>query len=352
MLRQPASKCDTSRAIARHRNPAHNFRHRKDPVNFTDAIRLIIAAAMLAASPATYAERYPSKPVRLIVPYSPGGGSDITARALGQKLTEALGQTFVVDTRPGAASMIGTEIAARAAHDGYTLLLADAAHSINAVVYAKPRYHAIKDFAPVSLIAATPLAFMAHPSFAPGIKELLSMPKAQTEKIAMGTTGPGGAPHMTYESLRTKTGLTLNEVPYKGGGPAMTDAVAGQIPLVLTSLAAGLPYLKSGRLKGLALTAAKRHPLTPDIPTFQEAGAKDFVVTHWYGILAPAGTPREIVQVLDREIAKALAAPDMRERFVALALDAIPGGPEAFLQLLQSEQKRWQDVVAQTREFL
>ena len=310
------------------------------------------AALLLAIISNAYSAGYPTKPVRIIVPYSPGGGSDITARAIGQKLTESLGQTFVVDARPGAASLIGTEIAARAANDGYTLLLADAAHSINAVVYAKPRYDAIKHFAPISLVATTPLALMAHPSFTTSLKDLLAMPKPQTEKISMGTTGQGGAPHMTYEALRAKTGITLNEVPYKGGGPAMTDAVAGQIPLVLTSLAAGMPYLKNGRLKGLGITADKRHPVTPEIPTFQEAGVKDFVVTHWYGFLAPAGTPKEVIQILNREIAKALAAPDVRERFSALALDITSSNPDDFRKLLAAEQQRWRDVIARTNELI
>lgn len=314
---------------------------------------IVWAAAGLVPLPAGAADRYPSKPVRLIVPYAPGGGSDITARAVGQKLSEALGQTFVVDTRPGAASMIGTEIVARAAADGYTLILADAAHTINPVAYRKPRYDAVKDFAPISLVATTPLALMAHPSFAANsLRELLALPKSQTEKLALGTTGPGGSPHMTYAWLQMKTGLVLNEVPYKGGGPALTDTVAGQIPMVLTSFAAGIPYIKSGRLKGLGITAEKRHSLVPDIPTFQEAGVKDFLNIHWYGVLAPAGTPREIISVVNREIGIALKAADVRERFAALALDITPSTPDEFLKLLDNELKRWRDVMKLTNEAL
>ena len=314
---------------------------------------IVLVASVLMPLAAGATDRYPTKPVRLIVPYAPGGGSDITARAVGQKLSEALGQTFVVDTRPGAASMIGTEIVARAAADGYTLILADAAHTINPVAYRKPRYDAVKDFAPISLIATTPLALMAHPSFsANSLRELLALPKSQTEKLALGTTGPGGSPHMTYAWLQTKTGLMLNEVPYKGGGPALTDTVAGQIPMVLTSFAAGIPYIKSGRLKGLGITAEKRHSLVPDIPTFQEAGVKDFVNIHWYGVLAPAGTPREIISVVNREIGIALKAPDVRERFAALALDITPSTPDEFLKLLDNELKRWRDVMKLTNEVL
>lgn len=314
---------------------------------------IVLLASVLMTLTVGAADRYPIKPVRLVVPYAPGGGSDITARAIGQKLSEALGQTFVVDTRPGAASMIGTEIIVRAAADGHTLILADAAHTINAVMYRKPRYDAVRDFSPISLIATTPLALMAHPSFsASSLRELLLLPRSQTEKLALGTTGPGGSPHMTYAWLRTKTGLVLNEVPYKGGGPAMTDAVAGQIPMVLTSVAAGMPYIKSRRLKGLGITAEKRHPLVPDIPTFQESGVKDFLNIHWYGILSPAGTSREIVSVVNREIAKALTAPDVRERFAALALDITPSTPDEFLRLLEDELKRWRGVMKLTNEAL
>lgn len=312
---------------------------------------IVLLASVLMPLAGDAADRYPTKPVRLIVPYAPGGGSDITARAVGQKLSEALGQTFVVDTRPGAASMIGTEIAARAAADGYTLILADAAHTINPVAYRKPRYDAVKDFSPISLIATTPLALMAHPSFtANSLRELLALPKSQTEKLALGTTGQGGSPHMTYAWLRTRTGLVLNEVPYKGGGPAMNDAIAGQIPMVLTSVAAGMPYIKSGRLKGLGITAEKRHPLVSEIPTFQEAGVEKFSYIHWYGVLAPAGTSREIVSVVNREIARALKAPDVGERFAALALDIMPSTPDEFLKLLDSELKRWRDVMKLTNE--
>jgi tripartite-type tricarboxylate transporter receptor subunit TctC len=168
----------------------------------------------------------------------------------------------------------------------------------------------------------------------------------------MGTTGPGGAPHMTYQALRAITGLTLNEVPYKGGGPAMTDAVGGQIPLVLTSLAAGMPHLKGNRLRGIGITAARRNPTMPDIPTFQEAGVKDFVVTHWYGFLAPAGTPRDVIEKLNREIANALTAQDVRERFSAQALDITTSNQDEFRRLLESEQQRWRGVISRTKAYI
>jgi tripartite-type tricarboxylate transporter receptor subunit TctC len=292
------------------------------------------------------ADGYPSRPVRLIVPYAPGGGSDITARAVGQKLGEALGQSFVVDNRPGASSMIGSEIVAKATPDGYTLIVADPAITINTVAYAKPRFDALRDFTPVALFAMSPQVLAANPSFGFGLKQLLAMPKAQTEKMAIGTTGQG--PYMTYEWLRTKTGLTLNEVPYKGAAPALTDVMAGQIPLLMNPLAAVLTQLKAGKVKGLAIATAARHPRAPDIPTFQESGVKDFVVTHWYGALAPAGTPKEITVKLNREIAAALGSTEVRERFGALALDINPASVDDFRALIESELRRWKEVVAQT----
>lgn len=307
-------------------------------------------ASLFVAGAVAAAQSYPSKSVRFVVPYAPGGGSDITARAIGQKLGESLGQTFVVDNRAGASGMVGTELVAKAPSDGYTLLLADPAHTINNVIYAKPRYDAIKDFAPITLLATTPLAMMAHPSFTLSLKALLALPKAQSEKIVLGTSGQAGGPHMTYLVVRMRTGLTLNIVSYKGGAPALADVVAGQIPLVFTSLAAGITQLKSGRLRGLGIVAAARHPLVPDVPTFHEAGLKDLAVNVWYAVFAPSGTPKEIVSLLNREIVKALEAPVVRERFAALAIDIAAGGPVELRKLLDSELKLWRDVVARSGE--
>ncbi|MBY0270025.1 MAG: tripartite tricarboxylate transporter substrate binding protein [Burkholderiales bacterium] len=302
------------------------------------------AEALLAADTA-----YPTRPVRLVVPYAPGGGSDITARMIGQKLGERLGQAFVIDTRPGAASLIGTEIVAKAAGDGYTLILADVPHAINAVIFPKPPYDAVRDFSPIMRIATTPQVLAAHPSFkANSLKELIAMPRAQTEKLALGTSGQGGSPHMTYELLRIKTGLVLNHVPYKGGGPAISDLVANQIPLALNGSPPVVAHIKAGRVKGLAMSAATRHPLLPGVPTFIESGVPDFVVAHWYGVLASGGTPPAIVKLLHQEIARALEQPDVRERFSSLALDIAPLGPDEFRKLIESDVKRWKEVVTKS----
>ena len=318
------------------------------------AYRLLTIAAvpvvlMALTAPAAFAaEKYPSRPVRVIVPYPPGGGSDLTGRAIGQKLSDALGQTFVIDNRPGATGLIGTVIAAKATPDGYTIILADQPHSINSLVYSKPPYDAVKDFAPLNLIATSPQIMAAHPSFSVNtLKELLALTPAQTSKFAVGTSGLASGPHMTYEWLRLKTGLTLNHVPYKGGGPSLIDAMAGQIPLVINAAPASFPHVRAGKLKPLAITSAQRHPLLSGVPTFQEAGVKDFVAYQWYGVLAPAGTPKEVVTLLNSEINKALNAPDVKSRFTAVTLDITTGSPEDFRKFLESEDARWKGVVKQ-----
>jgi tripartite-type tricarboxylate transporter receptor subunit TctC len=310
------------------------------------ALAALLLTTMVASAFA--ADPYPSRPVRMIVPYPPGGGSDITGRAVGQKLSDALGQTFVIDNRPGATGLIGTQLAARAPADGYTIILADAPHTINPLVYKVPPYDAIKDFAPINLIATSPQTLLANPSFSVNsFKELLAMPKAQTEKLAMGSSGLASGPHMLYEWLRIKTGLTLNHVPYKGGGPSLADAVGGQIPLVMNAVPASMVFIKSNRLKPLAISSAMRHPLLPTVPTFVESGVKDFVSFQWYGMLAPAGTPKDIVVLLNREINKALEAPDLKERFVTLTFDPTPGSPEEFRKFLVTEDVRWREVQKQ-----
>lgn len=308
----------------------------------------MMAAALTVASIAHAADKYPVRPVRVIVPYPPGGGSDLTGRAISQKLSDALGQTFVVDNRPGATGLIGTVIAAKATPDGYTLVLADQPHSINSLVYAKPPYDAVKDFAPLNLVATSPQIMAAHPSFSLNtLKELLALTPAQTAKFAVGTSGLASGPHMTYEWLRLKTGLTLNHVPYKGGGPSLVDAMAGQIPLVINAAPASFPHVRAGKLKPLAITSAQRHALLPNVPTFQEQGVKDFIAYQWYGMLAPAGTPREVVALLNAEINKALNSADVKARFTAVTLDITPGTPDDFRKFLETEDARWKGVVKQ-----
>ena len=313
----------------------------------TFVMRLCICCVLGAAVPAFGAESYPSRPVRFVVPYAPGGGSDIIARLIGQKLADRLGATFVIDNRPGAASMLGTEIVAKAPADGYTIILADAPHAMNTATYRHVNYDAVKDFTPIMLVASCAEILAAHPSFAANtLKELLATPRAQTAKFAMGTSGQGSTGQLTYELLHMRTGLVLNHVPYKGGGPAIVDLVAGQIPLVLNAIPPLVPHLQAKRVKGLALTSAKRHPSFATIPTFEESGVRDFVVTAWYGVLAPAGTPGNVTEILRKEIAWALEQPDVLQRFATLALDVEGRGPDEFRKLIATDVKRWKETAA------
>lgn len=307
---------------------------------------LLFLCALGAAVCAAAAD-YPNKPVRFVVPYAPGGGSDIIARVVGLKLGEALGQSFVIDNRPGAASMIATEIVAKSLPDGYTLILADVPHTINVSTYARPTYDAVKDFAPVMLVGSAPQIMVANPSFAyNSLKELLALPRAQTEKIAMGTSGTGSSPHMTYELLSLRTGLKLNHIPYKGGGPATADALAGQIPIAFNAAPASMTYLRANRLKGLGITSAQRHPLVPNIPTFIEAGVPNFTVAHWYGVLAPAGTPAPVIKLLHSELARALQTAEVKERFASLAIDIVGNSPDEFAKIIAADVRRWREVVS------
>lgn len=292
---------------------------------------------------------WPTQPIKLVVPYAPGGGADFTARLLAQKLGERLGQQVVVDNRGGANGLIGTESVVRAAPDGYTFLFADAAHSINPAVQSKARYDAVADFAPVSLIASSPQLLVAHPSVgASTLRELLDLPRAHTAKMSIGTSGVGSGPHLTAELLALKSGLKLTHVPYKGGGPALADVAAGHVPLVMNSVPACMPHLQGGRIKALAIAAAQRDPRLPAVPTFAESGVPDLVVLNWYAVLGPVGTPAPIVARLATELARALDLPDVKERFAGAFLDRMPQGAEALRTFLEAEVKQWKHVVAST----
>jgi tripartite-type tricarboxylate transporter receptor subunit TctC len=306
------------------------------------------AATGLTASSAGAQAAYPAQTIRLVVPYAPGGGSDFTGRLVAQKLQELGGYTLIVDNKPGAAGMLGTEIVARAPADGYTLLYADVAHGINPAVYSKARYDAVKSFVPITLVGASPQVLVAHPSFpANSLKELLAMPRDQLQKIAVGTPGQGSGPHLTYEMLRAKVGFDLVHVPYKGGGPALNDAINGQIPLVMNAMAPVMPHLESGKLKALAIATAERHPRLPDVQTYAES-APGVVVSNWYGFLAPAGTPPEVTNKLSGDISRVLLLPDVKEKFDAAFLDPMPQGSAEMARFLDGEVRQWKAVAAET----
>lgn len=313
----------------------------------TQAFRAIAAAALVLGSAPLFAQvDYPTKPIRMVVPYAPGGGSDIVARIVGQKMSESLGQTIVVDNRPGAAGMLGAELAAAAPADGYTLLLADSSYTINASYFKQKRYDAQKSFVPVSLIADTPYLLVVHPTVAAtSVKDFIGLAKAQPGKINVGSAGNGSGSHLTGALFMLKSGVSLNHIPYKGSGPSTADVVAGQIQSTFATAPGAVPFVKAGRLKALVAASPKRSATLPDVPTFVELGFKDIVVTNWYGVVAPAGTPNAAVQKLAREITRVIALADVRERLAGVALEPMTPGPEVFAQLIDAELKRWAQVI-------
>ena len=307
---------------------------------------LLLAFAAVAAYAQEPATGYPAKFVRFIVPYAPGGSSDVLARTLGQKLGEALGQTFVVDNRPGAGSMIGTDIAAKSIPDGYTIILSDMPHTINPSIHAKVPYDPLRDFSPVTVIGVSPMFLFTHPSLqAQSVKEFIALAKTQPGKIAIASGGTGATTHLMAELLQSNAGIKLTHVPYKGAGPALTDVVAGQVPATFTSMATAAPHAKSGRLRILGVTSARRLPAFPEVPTFEESGVTGMLVEHLWGVMAPAGVPRPIVAKLRGEIIKALNSADVRERFSALAVEPRTNTPEQFRTLLESDVRRWAKVI-------
>ena len=312
--------------------------------------KLVVAAASLAAAwCATAAESgaYPTKPIRMIVPYAPGGGSDIVARIAGQKMNESLGQSIIIDNRPGAAGMVGTGIAAAAPGDGYTLLLADSSFTINTSYYTKQtHYDARKHFVPVALIADTPYLLVVHPSVAAtSLKQFVALAKEQPGKINVGSAGNGSGSHLIGELFKLKSGVNFNHVPYKGSGPATADVVAGQIQATFATAPGAVPFIKAGKLRALVVATPKRSATLADVPTFIESGFPDIVVTNWYGIVAPAATPKPIVQRLYAETVRAVGLSDVRERLAAAALEPVQQTPGQFAQLIDAELKRWAQVI-------
>jgi tripartite-type tricarboxylate transporter receptor subunit TctC len=292
------------------------------------------------------AQPYPSKPVRLIVTYPPGGGADTIARLLSPKLGEALGQPVLVENRAGAGGTIGADLVAKSPPDGYTLMLDAANYAVNPSLYPKLPYDPAKAFAPVTLIALFPNMVVVNPAFpVSSIRQLIEKIKAEPGKIAFASSGNGSAQHLAAELFRQRAGLDMVHVPYKGGGPALIDVMAGQVPLYFGNMASALPHVKNGKLKALAVTGAKRSPAAPELPTVSEAGMPGYQVYEWNAIFAPAGTPEAIVKRLHAEIAKALALPDLRERIGALGGEIVASPPADTAAWLREQTASWGKVV-------
>jgi tripartite-type tricarboxylate transporter receptor subunit TctC len=295
------------------------------------------------------AQSYPQKPVRLVVGVPPGGTTDVVARLVGQKLGELLGQQVVIENRGGAGGNIGAEYVAKSAADGYTLFLATiGTMAINPSLYSKMPFDTLRDFAAISQLTSMPQLLVVHPSVpVKTVKELIVYAKARPGQLNFASGGSGTAIHLAGELFKTMAGVDMVHVAYKGGGPAMTDVIGGQVSLMFDQILTSLPHAQSGKLRALAVTTAQRSPAAPQIPTIAEAALPGYAVTTWHGLLAPAGTSREIVNRLSGESAKVLQGADIRERFATQGVDPVSSTPEQFAAMMKAELEKWRKVVAQ-----
>ena len=307
--------------------------------------RTIGAAFMAVAIPAL-AQQYPNRPVRVVGPFPPGGGTDVVARLVIHKLAEAMGANFLVDNRGGAGGMIGTEVVARAAPDGYTLGIVSGSHAINPSLYKKIPFDAVRDFEPVTMLVSGPGVLVVHPSLpARSVKALIQLARSRPGAIDYASAGNGTPPHLAAELFKTMARVDLVHVPYKGNGPAMTDLLSGRVSLSFPTIPSALPHVRSGRLNALAVTSARRSHAVPEIPTIAESGVPGYEASSWYGVLAPAGTPRAIIERLHKEIVGVLGEVTVREKLVARGLDPVGTAPRDFAATIQSEIAKWAKVV-------
>jgi tripartite-type tricarboxylate transporter receptor subunit TctC len=316
------------------------------------AAAFLFLSALLCASPATAqdAKDYPSKPIRFIVPYPPAGGTTIVARILAEPLAAALGQPIIIDNHGGAAGNLGTDIAAKAAPDGYNILFTLSSHTINPKLYEKLPFDVETDFAPISLAALIPQILVAHPSVpVNNVPELIALAKREPGKLNYASVGTGSPGHIAGELFKLKAGVDIVHIPYKGGGPAVTDTLGGQVQLLFVSIPAALQYVKAGRLKALAVTSDKRSEAAPDIPTIAESGVPDCVVNSWYGALAPAKTPPAIVAKLQAAFVKVLSLPEVKEKLFLQGAEAASSTSAEFDRRIRDELKQWEYVIREAK---
>lgn len=306
---------------------------------------LLVAIAAAGLSPIAVAQDYPARPVRMIVPFPPGGGTDYFGRIVAQRLTEGFGATFVVDNRSGAGGIVGTDVAAKSKPDGYTVVLVSTSHAINPSLHRKLPFDPVRDFAPVTMLASGPLLLVVHPSLpVRNVKDLIALAKARPGMLTVASAGNGTPPHLAVELFKSMTQVDMVHVPYKGNGPAYTDLISGQVPVMFPSVTTALPIVKSGKVRALAVTSAKRSQIAPDLPTIGEAGVPGYELSSWYGLLAPAGTPAAIVSRLQQEIAKSFRAADLRDKLLAQGVEPLANAPEEFSAALAAEIAKWQKV--------
>lgn len=314
--------------------------------NFKTVAMLFATAMALACAPA-YAD-YPAKPVKIVVPYPPGGTTDILARFIGAQLGSKLKQSFIIENRPGASGAIGSQAVAIAAPDGYTLLLGTiSTHGINSGLSKSLPYDPVKDFAPITVVGTTPNVISVNPAFpVKNLAELIALAKGKPGTINFGSTSPGGSPHMSGELLKAMANIDIVHVPYKGAGPMLTDLIGGQVQMGFDNLPSSIGFINSGKIRPIAVTTTKRWPGAPDIPTVAESGVPGYEVSAWFGLLAPAHTPKAIIDQLQKDVAEILAQPDVMKRMYELGAE--PGGnsPDAFARQISAEVEKWKQVVA------
>ena len=306
-----------------------------------------ICIAGLSVAPAALAQTYPTKPVRVVVPYPPGGVGDTTMRAIAQQQSESLGQPFVIDNKPGASQMIGADAVAKAAPDGYTLFLGSVTSlAINVSSQKKMPYDPVKDFAPVSMLYFSPMYLVVNPAVpAQSVKELVALAKAQPGKLSFASIGQGGSIHLAGEMFKSMAGVDITHIPYKGSAPALTDIIGGQVSLMFDAGVSALPQVRAGKLRALAITTAKRVDSTPELPTVAEAGGlPNYEATLWFGLVAPAATPRDIVNRLSQELARILRQPALQARFANLGVEFSANSPEEFATYIRAETLKWGKV--------
>jgi len=306
----------------------------------------IAAVAIAFVSPALFAQDWPNKPIRMIVPYPPAGGTDVVARVITEPLAAELGQPIVIENRGGAAGNLGTDIAAKAAPDGYTFLFTLSSHTINPKLYDKLPFDVERDFVAVGRAASIPQLIAVHPSVkANNIQELIALAKSQPGKLSYASVGTGSPSHIAGELFKLKTGIDMVHVPYKGGGPAVTDVIGGQVPILFVSMPAAWQHVKSGRLRALAVTSDTRSVVAPDLPTLAEAGVADCVVNSWYGAFAPAKMPAATVQKLNAALVKVLQRPDIRDKLLAQGAEAAPSSAAELDAIVKDELRKWEMVI-------
>ena len=307
-------------------------------------IAVIFSPAFAFPLPAA-AQNYPTKPIRLIVPFAPGGGTDILARVIGRKLGESMGQQVVVDNRAGAGGNIGTELAATASPDGHTILMVSASYAVNASVY-KLAFDPVKDLMAVTQVASVPFVLVAHPSLpANSVKELITLAQTRPGKLNYASSGNGSSPHLAGELFTMMTGTKMVHVPYKGGAPALAEVIGGQVPLLFSTVIQALPQLKAGKLKAIAVGSLKRSSALPEVPTIAESGVAGYDVTNWFGVLAPGTTPKPIVLRLNKEIAQHLRSADLRARLASEGADPVGSSPAEFERVIRNDIEKYTRIV-------